>query len=469
MAILVALLVSSLELSLPVFTQVIVDHVLPHRDLGLLHVMLFALGGVVVLVTAGSLAQRYLLSRVALRADGASLDSLAGTLLDLPIRYFFARRAGDIQRRLSGVRQAREFFVRSAVTALSAAAQLLAAVALMFYYSRVLAMAYVAGLPVAAGIMLLAGRRLRPVLNGVEESFGRYYSRQIDAIKGMETVKAIGAEESLRASLLAEFDTLSRRLFQADLFTTLYDGAAQLLTFLSLGIFLWVGSLQVLEGRLTLGGLVSFSALVALANGPVIVVLGLWSQGQIAVVLLNRISDVFVQEPEQGARRSSFAPLTNLSGKVELRRLTFRYGDPESRPILDGISIDVPAGSKVAVVGRSGCGKTTLARCLAGLVEPSEGQILYDGRDMSTMDYRQLRRQMGVVLQETFLFSDTIARNIAFGELEPDMERVVWAARLADAHDFVTKLPLGHDTRVGESGLLLSGGQRQRVSLARAA
>jgi ATP-binding cassette subfamily B protein len=151
-----------------------------------------------------------------------------------------------------------------------------------------------------------------------------------------------------------------------------------------------------------------------------------------------------------------------------VRNLGFRYGGPESPAILDAITVDVPAGRMVAIVGRSGSGKTTLVKCLAGLLEPTEGTILYDGVDMKTLNHRDLRRQIGFVLQENHLFDDTIARNIAFGEGEPDMDRVLWAARVASAHEFIERLPLGYDTRVGESGVALSGGQRQRIAIARA-
>jgi ATP-binding cassette subfamily B protein len=128
----------------------------------------------------------------------------------------------------------------------------------------------------------------------------------------------------------------------------------------------------------------------------------------------------------------------------------------------------VPPGKIVAIVGRSGSGKTTLVKCLAGLLEPTEGTIYYDGIDLRKVNHRDLRRQVGFVLQENHLFDDTIARNIAFGEDEPDMERVLWAARAAAAHEFIERLPLGYDTRVGESGLAVSGGQRQRIAIARA-
>jgi ATP-binding cassette subfamily B protein len=136
--------------------------------------------------------------------------------------------------------------------------------------------------------------------------------------------------------------------------------------------------------------------------------------------------------------------------------------------VLEGLDLDIQPGMTVGIVGRSGSGKTTMAKCLAGLLEPTTGTIRYDGVDGSTLDRRGLRRHIGFVLQDTHLFEDTIARNVALGEDDPDMERVMWAARLANAHEFVQRLPLGYHTRVGDSGLLLSGGQRQRIAIARA-
>jgi ABC-type multidrug transport system fused ATPase/permease subunit len=153
---------------------------------------------------------------------------------------------------------------------------------------------------------------------------------------------------------------------------------------------------------------------------------------------------------------------------VTLRGVGFRYGGPEAPAILDDVTLHVPAGKVVAIVGRSGSGKTTLARCMAGLLEPTEGTILYDGLDLKTLNHRDLRRRLGFVLQDCYVFADTIARNIAIGEEEPDLARVVWAAEVANAHDFIEQLPFGYDTRIGETGLALSGGQRQRIAIARA-
>jgi ATP-binding cassette subfamily B protein len=462
-----ALVVSALILVVPIFTQLIVDRVLGEGDTGLWKVLGPTLGGALVLMLLASSAQRYVMSRAAVRMDAGTLDLVALRMLALPMSYFTSRRTGDVQRRLAGMRQIREFVVQHSVRAVTATAQLAGSVVLMFVYSPRLGAVYLAGMPVYALVMRAFQRRLRPMVESLEEAFGRYSSRQIDAIKGIETVKALGNEDALRMGMVEEFRTLADRQFRSDLVRMLYAGTSQVVTFASLGAFLWLGTRQVQGGAMTVGELVSFNTLIALASAPVAVLLLLWDDLQFVSVLLNRLNDIFEEEPEQGSDRSRLLPVPTLEGGIRLEGLGFRYGGADAPPILSDITLDIPPGTTVAVVGRSGSGKTTLVKCLVGLVEPTEGRVSFDGVDLTTLDYRQLRRQVGFVLQENFLFSDTIARNISSGEV-PDMERVEWAARVANAHDFVVRLPLGYSTQVGESGLLLSGGQRQRVAIARA-
>jgi ATP-binding cassette subfamily B protein len=463
-----AALVSALQMVLPVFTQVIVDKVLVEQDVGLLRTLMIAMLGVLGLMVASMVLQRYLLSFVAVRVDAATLDFLTRRLLTLPMTYFSARRTGDIQRRLAGTRQVREFLVQHGVAGLTAAVQLLAALVLMFVYSPLLAGVFLLTAPLYALLMFFSARWLRPIFHSLEESFGKYFSHQIDAIKGIETVKALGAEGAFRQTMLNEFHGVARRQFRADFTVMTYEGAIQTVTFLSLALFLWVGAYQVMGGALTIGGLVAFNSLVALANAPIGTLLSVWDNAQMASVLINRMNDVFEQEPEQGADHSRLRPVRSLEGHVRFQNVSFRYGGADAPLILEEITFEVPPGKRVAIVGRSGSGKTTLIKCLAGLLEPTEGTIFYDGVDLKTLSYRDLRRQIGFVLQENHLFDETIARNIAIGDDEPDTDRVLWAARVANAHEFVDRLPLGYDTRVGETGVAISGGQRQRVAIARA-
>jgi len=158
----------------------------------------------------------------------------------------------------------------------------------------------------------------------------------------------------------------------------------------------------------------------------------------------------------------------SLEGRIELRTVSFRYGGPEAPNILSNITLDLAPGRMIAFVGRSGCGKTTLVKLIAGLLEPTEGTILFDHVDLKNLNYRDVRRHIGMVLQENHMFNETIARNISFGDPEPDLDRVLASAQAAAAHDFIMRLPMGYETKIGESGLAISGGQKQRVAIARA-
>jgi HlyB family type I secretion system ABC transporter len=467
-ALALAAIVSVLQMTLPVFTQVIVDRVLVEQDVSLLNLLIFAMGFTVVFMVASLAAQRYLLSFAAVRIDTGALDYVMRRLLALPLSYFSSRRTGDIQRRLDGIRQVRDFLVQYGIAGITAVVQLAATVVLMFVYSPRLAFVFLATVPLYALMMLASVKWLRPTVQRLEEAYSRYNSYQIDAIKGIETVKALGGETAFRTLMLEQFQGVARRLFRADFTAMSYEGAIDAVTFLGLGLFLWAGAHEVMNGRLTIGSLVAFNSLVALATTPIRALLALWDSLQRATVLLDRLNDVFEHEPEQGVDRSALKPVRSLEGHLAFRGLGFRYGGPEAPPILQNITVDIPAGKTVAIVGRSGSGKTTLAKCMAGLLEPTDGTILFDGQDLKSLNYRDLRRQIGFVLQDNYLFADTIARNIGFGEDEPDMDRVTWAAQVASAHEFIERLPLGYDTKIGETGLAISGGQRQRIAIARA-
>jgi HlyB family type I secretion system ABC transporter len=457
-----------LQLLFPVFTQTVVDKVIVEHDLALLNVIMLALGATLVFFQLANLAQQYLLGFAALRMDAALLDFLTRRLLSLPMSYFASRRIGDIQRRLDGARQVRQFFVQQGIGGILALVQLLGALALMAVYSVQLTAIFLATTPLYAALMVFSAKVLRPLFADVEQSQGKYNSHQIDAIKGIEAVKAASAEIAFRGAILGEFLSVAKKLFRSNFIVMSYDGILQTIGLISTGLFLWFGAHSVIEGRMTVGGFVAFSSLAAMAYASILRALGTWDSFQMVSVLLNRLNDIFEPEPEQGSDRSRLVPVPSLEGRIELRQVGFKFGGPESPSILKGISLDISPGTMVAIVGRSGSGKTTLIKLLAGLLEATEGNIRIDHLELKTLNYRDLRRQIGMVLQENHLFDATIASNISFGDSEPDFDRVLWSAQIANAHDFIMRLPLGYETRIGESGLALSGGQKQRIAIARA-
>ncbi len=467
-ALLLAVVASALQLLLPIATQVVVDKVIVDREIALLHQIFIGMGVALAALVGSNLLQQYLLAFATVRIDAAILDYLTRRLLDLPMSYFHSRRTGDIQRRLDGAREIRQFVVQYGVGSLLAAVQFVGCTALMLLYSRPLALVFASTLPLYAGLMWFSQKVLRPLFADLEENHARYSSYQIDAIKGIEAVKASAAEAAFREALLDQFLRLSRGLMRGSFIMMSYQGAIQTLGLISSGLFLWFGAGLVIHGSLSVGGFVAFNTLLGMASVSLLRVLGVWDQLQMMTVLMNRLNDIFESRPEQGSDRAVLKPVRSLEGQIEFRQVGFRYGGPESAPILSGINLLVAPGKTIAIVGRSGSGKTTLVKLLAGLIEPTEGQILYDNVEMTAVNYRDLRRHIGIVLQENYIFDDTILRNVAFGDREPDFDRVLRAAQMANAHEFIARLPLGYETRIGETGMAISGGQRQRIAIARA-
>jgi ABC-type bacteriocin/lantibiotic exporter with double-glycine peptidase domain/CRP-like cAMP-binding protein len=465
-----ALAGAGMDMLSPVLSQKIIDHVLTpvKHNLGLLNLLTGGMVALLLISLAVAMVQRRLLARTAVALDSDTLNFLSGRLFRLPMAYFESRKMGDIERRLDGVRELRGLVVSSGLAAMTSIVQLAVAMLIMGLYSLPLLGLFVATIPIYLVLMRVSSRRIRPTIQGMEESFGRFRSKQLDGIRGIATVKSLGAEDGLRRSLVDGFRELAARSYKADYTMMVYSGVVTVAVFLILTLFQYMGAREVLAHKLSIGGFVSFNALVLLASGPLSTLLSVWDSSQAGAVLLGRLADIFENRPEQGEDHSELRAVSTLEGRITLRSVGFHYATAPNSPILSDVSIDIPAGTTVAIVGRSGSGKSTLVKCLAGLLEITEGSIAYDNIDLRELRFADLRRRIGYVLQESYLFDDTIGRNIAYGEESVDLDRVKWAAEVANAADFIERLPLGYDTRVGESGMKVSGGQAQRLAIARA-
>jgi ABC-type bacteriocin/lantibiotic exporter with double-glycine peptidase domain len=287
----------------------------------------------------------------------------------------------------------------------------------------------------------------------------------LESLSGISTLKAAGAE----ATTLARWSTLFGRHLESSIRRT--HAAAQIdmlmATLRALGpaLLLWVGGAGVLAGDLSLGQMIALSAIGTSALNSLSLLVSSGQQLQYVNAHLIRILDVLETAPEQD--RAVVRPAPRLRGRVELRNVSFRYHRDGSLVLRD-INLAIQPGQTVALVGRTGSGKSTLAALLLGMYEPSRGHVLYDGVPITRLDYRMLRSQCGIVLQDSFLFSGTIRDNIALHDPLVPLDKVVWAASMACIHDDIQKFPMGYDTRVSEGGRALSGGQRQRIALARA-
>jgi subfamily B ATP-binding cassette protein HlyB/CyaB len=336
----------------------------------------------------------------------------------------------------------------------------------MFFYSGILTVVTLACIP----LFVVLSLAMRPIMRErLQERFDRGAENQsylVEAVTGVQTVKAMALEPVFYRrweEQLARYVTAS---FRTSHLSGVGGALGQIIQKLSTLSILWVGAYLVMEGRLTVGQLIAFQMLSGRVVSPILRVVQLWQDFQQVGLSVERLGDLINTKAEPTINASKMS-LPAITGAVRLESVRFRYqfDGPE---ILRGVSVDIPAGTTVGIVGRSGSGKSTLTKLLQRLYVPESGRVLIDGVDLQQADPMWLRRQIGVVLQENFLFNGSIRDNIAIQVPGAPMAQIVEAARLAGAHEFILELPEAYDTPVGERGTALSGGQRQRIAIARA-
>jgi ATP-binding cassette, subfamily B, bacterial len=453
-----------LGLGSPLITQVIIDRVMVQQSLSTLHVMTVAMIGIAVFEAFLGALRLFIFTHTARRLDLSLSAQLFRHLMRLPLAYFEARRVGDTVARVQEMENIRQFLTGTAMTVVLDALFASVYLILMFWYSAVLTGWSLIVLPFFILLTLISTPILRRELN---ETFNRNADSQsflVETVTGIHSVKAHTAERASRDRWEGLFARFIRTGFRASTTQNISSNIADFLTKLSYLIILGVGAGLVIDQKLTVGQLVAFQMLSGRVTGPLLRLAQLWQNLQQVLLSVDRIGDILNVAPE--AEPGSGLILPNLQGAVKFEEVFFRY-IPNQEPILKGISFDVEPGMLVGVVGRSGSGKSTLSKLLQRLYLPEAGQISIDGFDVRSADLHSLRSQMGVVLQEDYIFNGNIIDNISLGRPEVTQAEIVEAARNAAAHEFVSNLPHGYETNVGERGTALSGGQRQRISLAR--
>jgi len=455
-----------LALTTPLFSQVVIDKVLTHRNFSTLHVLAAGMLAVILFDTILNVLKSHLLTHSSSRIDVVLGGRLFAHLLRIPLRYFELRRVGDSIARAKELDQIRQFLTGQPLTTAIDLLFVFVFVAVMAYYSLLLTTVVLLALPVLAGISLLIRPALRERLEDMFDRGAESQSFLVECVTGIQTVKAM----ALEPNLFRKWETLLARQVTASFRTQRLAGwggaigkAVQRLTTLAI---LWVGATEVMNGRLTVGQLIAFQMLAGQVINPVMRIVQLWQDFQRVALSVARLGDLMNTAPEPSLSAGK-AAMPAIRGEVCVESVRFRYrmDGPE---ILRNFSMEIRPGMTVGLVGRSGSGKSTLAKLLQRLYIPESGRVLVDGVDIAQADPAWLRRQIGVVLQENFLFSGTVRENIAIQMPHVPMNHVVRVATLAGAHEFIVQLPEGYDTQVGERGTSLSGGQRQRIAIARA-
>lgn len=462
---LITLAINLLGLATPLFFQNVIDKVLVHNTLDTLTVLVLGFGVVSVWETAFGWLRTRLFSETSQKIDVELGAKLFRHLLGLNLAYFEARRVGDITMRVRQLETIREFLTNASLTVLVDPLFTVIFLVVMWFYSVKLFIIAVLAIPcyIAVALFVTAPLRAR-----IEEKFERSAANNallVESIGGIQTVKASAVEPQWRdrwERQLAGYSFANLRVINL---SNTGSQLIQLISRINIVLILYFGAKAVIDHDLTVGGLVAFNMFAQRVSGPVIRMAQLWQDFQQVRIAIERLGDVLNQPPEPGT--GSKVALPQLKGDVSFEAVRFRYAT-EGPWTLEDIDLSISAGTSLGIVGSSGSGKSTLTRLLQRMYVPASGRVLIDGVDLAQIDPAWLRRQIGVVLQENLLFNRSIRENIALAQPAMPLEKVIEAATLAGAHEFIVRLPQGYDTPVEERGTNLSGGQRQRLAIARA-
>ena len=461
-----SLFLQIIALVTPLIFQVVIDKVLTHRTLTTLDVMVFALLGVSIFEVALGAMRHYLLSHTTHRVDVELGSKLFKHLLHLPLAYFESRRSGDTVARVRELDNVRNFLTGQALTSWLDVLFVMVYLAVMIYYSAALTLVVVAALPIFLGASALITPLLRKKL---EDKFSLGADNQaylVETVTSMETLKSLSVEPHWQREWDRRLSGYVQSSFEGGHLGNFTHQFISLTSKLLTVALLWLGARLVIEGDLTVGALIAFNMLSGRVNAPLLKLSSLWQDFTQMKVSIKRLGDIMSAQTEPSFKVQRSLPPA-IKGRVTFEHVNFRY-TPKSPQVLSDLSFDAQAGEVIGIVGLSGAGKTTLMRLIQRLYTPESGRILIDGMDVNLVDASWLRRQMGVVGQDTLLFNRSVRENIALADSSLDIDAISDAAQLSGAHEFILKLPQGYDTLIGERGSKLSGGQRARIAIARA-
>ena len=441
------------------------DKVLVHRGITTLDVLVIGLVVVVVFESLLSGLRSYVFSHTTSRIDVELGARLFRHLVNLPLAYFQARRVGDSVARVRELENIRSFLTGNTLTVLLDVVFSVVFVAVMLFYSVPLTLIVLVSLPLYFGLSLMVVPILRGRLN---EKFARGAENQamlVETVTAIQTVKAGALEPSFGRRWDNQLAGYVAASFRTQTLASWAHEAVGLIGKLVNAATLWYGAHLVMDNQLTVGQFVAFNMFAQRVAQPIMRMAQLWTDFQQTGISVARLGDILNTRTE--VPPAAAAQLAAVKGRITLDNVGFSYR-PEAAPVLTGVSLDIKPGEVIGIVGRSGSGKSTLTKLVQRLYVPQQGRLLVDGIDIALIDAAQLRRQVGVVLQENLLFNRTVRENIAIADPAAPIEAVMRVAHLAGAHEFISELPEGYDTVVGEQGSSLSGGQRQRVAIARA-
>ncbi|QTM99269.1 ATP-binding cassette domain-containing protein [Sediminibacillus dalangtanensis] len=461
------MLVTAITVIYPVVLQLTIDNVvlkgqyswIPYLSVGFILIM--AVKGV------ANFSQQYLGELFGVKSVYTLRDSLYQKLQRLSFTYYDNARTGDLMSRLTMDVEGFKFFLAAGCKELIKVVLLmLLSLSVMFYYSVPLALVTMAAMPFLAVVVYKFDRRVHPSFRKIRKSMGRLNTRIQENVSGMNTVKSLSKEDFEIYRFTDKNDNYKDNYIATSHIWARYFPLMEFIGNICMVALLAYGGYLVINGNLSIGALVAFFSLVNYILGPLMqlgFIVNMFSQAKASGERLLEILEA--EEDIQNAKNP--AEVQRLQGHVTFNHVTLTYSEDDDSA-LKNISFDAPPGTVVGLIGATGAGKTSITQLITRFYEPEAGEVLVDGRKVEEYDLKSLRRNIGFVLQESFLFSTSIKENIAYGNPNASMDEIVDAAKRAQAHDFIMEMPAGYETMLGERGMGLSGGQKQRIAIARA-
>ena len=451
----------------PIFTQLILDGAVVHKSANSLTTFgigLLIFGGFQIAITA---LRQYLMVLTANRIDAALLIGFIRHTFSLPLSYFDSRHVGDIISRIQENDKIQSFITGQSLGVLLDLMSVFVYSILMFVYSWKLALVTLVSIPPFLILTFASTPFLKKMSREIFNASNEENSYLIEALNGVRTVKSMSVERSVRWHWEERLNKEIKQSYRGQMIGIKIQMISSTINTISSTALIWIGASLVISGEFTIGQLFAFNMLSANVISPFQRLAGLWNSLQEVGIAVERLCDVIEAKPEED-RESSRQDIGKLQGYVKFKNVNFRYNKDADTNVLQNITFELKPGQTIALVGRSGSGKTTLSKLILGLYQPITGSIEIDGQDLKNISLHSLRSQVGVVDQDTFLFSGTVKHNITLAKPGAKLAEIQRAAELAGADEFINKMPMRYDTEIGEGGGMLSGGQRQQIAIARA-
>lgn len=450
----------------PIMTQVVIDKVLVNNSMSTLCTIGVGIAIVYIYELVLGIVKNYVFTHTTNRIDVILNYRLFKHLFALPLKYFESRRVGETVARVRELDSIRNFLTGTPLSSIIDFLFVIVYVVILFMYNTSLAFIVLGSIPVFAVLSAIITPMFKKRLDEKFNAGAESQSFLVESINGIQTVKSFALEESFEkkwGDIQSEYVKAS---YKTSMVSTNSNSIAQFIQKIFELLILVFGAVAVINGELTVGALVAFRMLSGRVTSPVLRLVQLWQEYQQASMSVKRIGDIF-NSPTEPISNTNLSNLPAIKGNISFDNVRFRY-KIDSPEVIKSISFDIHEGSVIGIVGRSGSGKSTISKLIQRLYIPESGKIMIDNIDISLTNPLWLRTQIGVVLQENYMFSGTVSENISIHMPSASAEQIIQAAITAGAHDFITELPNGYDTIIGEKGIGLSGGQKQRIAIARA-